>query len=85
MAKLAGSNRGRIFEPSSGGIGTKLKNARKMLSIIMLTDSDTNVSERLSTSDNRTNTAKTPAITKLTAGPANATKASPQRRNLIKL
>ena len=76
LASLLGAMEKRIFDPSRGGIGTRLKIAktRLIMTIVLTIDSNVAVTEEL---ENLKNRPKISAIPILVAGPAPATIASP--------
>ncbi len=69
IASANGSRRGRIFEPSSGGIGTRLNKAKKILRIMRLTASTEKVAGKLRTPERWKREAKIKAIAMLAAVP----------------
>ncbi len=77
-ASCCGKIEKRIFEPSNGGIGTKLKtaNIRLMKTISSIIDNAAGEKGKL----NRKSNPKIRAIIMFTAGPAIATIASPHLR-----
>ncbi len=77
IANEKGSSLERIFEPSRGGTGTRLKNAKNIFKTIYVLERLTKVILRDRTSENLTIKPNTIAIKTLAAGPAAATIASP--------
>src|SRR3990167_6593411 len=75
-----GSSANNTLEPSSGGIGIKLKTSRTKFINTKATNSTTKtLSGPASAANSRSNKPKTKIMTKLAAGPANPTKTCPKR------